>query len=166
MTTTPKTGAGGGAGTSKTSRRRQAARTVASPSPAERAAVKRGSDRRGRGISPWLAIIVLVIAVLGIAGSVKPFNDLQEVRREQAEMEAQVALLEQENAAVSSQIDLLERDSYVEALARSELNLARPGEDVYIVTGVPKSASSLAEEPTAEKPGPLERLLDSLRSLY
>lgn len=122
-------------------------------------------------MSPWLAIIVVVISALGIAGSVKPFNDLQEVRREHAEMEAQVALLEQETAAVTSQIDLLERDSYVEALARSELNLARPGEDVYIVTGVPNTASSSAEEPGAEdpgaeEPGPLERLLDSLRSLY
>lgn len=166
MAADKKRGAGGGVAADKTRRRRQTARTAAPPSPVTRASAKRGSHRRGRIMSPWLAVVLVVIVALGVYGSVKPFNDLQDVRREHAEMEAQVALLEQENAAVISQIGLLERDSYVEALARSELNLARPGEDVYIVTGAPETASPSAEDPSAEEPGPLEKLLDSLRSLY
>ncbi len=166
MTVYTKRGAGGGARRDQTRRRRQTARTVAAPRPATSTTVKRGSDRRGRSMSPLLAVVLLVIVALGIYGSVEPFKDLQDVRREHAEMEAQVALLEQENAAVISQIDLLERDSYVEALARSELNLARPGEDVFIVTGAPEATTPAAEDPSAEEPGPLEKLLDSLRSLY
>jgi len=114
---------------------------------------------------PVLAILVFVIAVGAVLASVNPYAQYRQAKREQAAMEEQVALLEQENAVVQTQIDRLKHDTYLETLARSELNLARPGEDVFIVTGgqTTTDTSAPAPEPGA---GPLEKMVDSIRSLF
>lgn len=113
-----------------------------------------------------LVIVLVAIVALGVARSVGPVDRYLEVKAERADLEAQVALLEEENTAVQSEIDSLGHDTYLEALARSELNLARPGEDVYIVTGIPTTTTdTVVEEPPAE-PGPLEKMVSSLRRLF
>jgi cell division protein FtsB len=113
-----------------------------------------------------LPIAAVIVVALGIAWSVGPFLDYRAVERERKAMEAEVALLEQENLATEEQIDQLGRDAYLESLARKELNLARPGEDVYIVT-VPETTTT--ESPSLDEgpgPGPLERALNSLLDLF
>lgn len=124
-----------------------------------------GTPRRRRGL-PILALLVCLILVAGVLASVNPYKSYRHVTSERNAIESQVALLEQENAAVRSQIDRLKHDSYLETLARSELNLARPGEDVFIVTGAETSGADTVDAPAAPEPGPLEKMLDSLRHLF
>ncbi|MHB1343134.1 MAG: FtsB family cell division protein, partial [Thermoleophilia bacterium] len=102
----------------------------------------------------------------GVARSVGPLSEFREARSERADLEAQVALLVQENEAVGSENDRLDHDTYLEALARSELNLARPGEDVFIVTGLPTTTTATTPDPVPVEPGPLEKMVSSLRRLF
>lgn len=106
------------------------------------------------------------MAAFGVVRSVQPFREYREVTRERAALEAQVALVDQENTAVRSEITRLEYDSYLESLARSELSLARPGEDVFIVTGLPTSTTDTVVEVSPVEPGPLEKMVSSLRRLF
>lgn len=124
-----------------------------------------GTPRRRRRL-PILALLVCLILVAGVLVSVNPYMSYRQVTRERNAIESQVALLEQENAAVRSQIDRLKHDSYLETLARSELNLARPGEDVFIVTGAESTGTDVVDAPAAPGPGPLEKMLGSLRHLF
>lgn len=124
-----------------------------------------GTPRRRRRLY-ILAVFVCVILVAGVLVSINPYLTYRQVTSERNAMESQVALLEQENAAVQAQIDRLKHDSYLETLARSELNLARPGEDVFIVTGTETAGTDVADAPGAPEPGPLEKMLGSLRHLF
>lgn len=130
---------------------------------------KKGGDadtpRRRRRL-PLLIGLALLIVVAGLVASIKPYLAYSDVKSEQSATESQVALLEQENAAVQEQIDRLKHDTYLETLARSELNLARPGEDVFIVTGAETTGTDAADAPAAPDPGPLEKMLSSLRRLF
>ncbi|MHB8867304.1 MAG: FtsB family cell division protein [Thermoleophilia bacterium] len=121
---------------------------------------------RPRRISPFLVAVLILITAFGVARSVGPLSEFREARSERADLEAQVALLEQENEAVRSENDRLGHDTYLEALARSELNLARPGEDVFIVTGLPTTTTPTIPEPAPVEPGPLEKMVSSLRRLF
>jgi cell division protein FtsB len=130
---------------------------------------KKGGDantpRRRRRL-PVLVGLALLIVVAGLVGSIKPYTAYRAVKSEQSAIETQVALLEQENAAIQEQIDRLKHDTYLETLARSELNLARPGEDVFIVTGGETMGTDATQAPEASDPGPLEKMLGSLRRLF
>lgn len=119
-----------------------------------------------RRVSPALAIVLVLLAAFGVIRSVEPFREYREVARERAALEAQVVLVEQENTAVRSEIAHLEHDSYLEALARSELSLARPGEDVFIVTGLPTTTTGTVVERSPVEPGPLEKMVSSLRRFF
>lgn len=121
---------------------------------------------RPRRVSPILVVVLLLLAAFGVVRSAEPFREYREVTRERAALEAQVALVEQENTAVRSEIAHLEHDSYLEALARSELSLARPGEDVFIVTGLPTTTTDTVVEQPPVEPGPLEKMVSSLRRLF
>lgn len=124
-----------------------------------------GTPRR-RGRLLILAVLVCLILVAGVLVSINPYLTYRQVTSERNAMESQVALLEQENAAVQAQIDRLKHDGYLETLARSELNLARPGEDVFIVTGAETAGTDVADAPRSSEPGPLEKMLGSLRHLF
>lgn len=124
-----------------------------------------GAHRR-HGFSPVLILLLLLIIAFGVVRSVGPLGEYREAQRERDALEAQVALLEQENASVESEIGRLEQDTYVEALARSELSVARPGEEVFIVTGLPTTTTDTAPEEVPAEPGPLEKMLSSLRRLF
>lgn len=144
-------------------RDRRGARESGGAAPAKRDS---GDTPRPRRRPYALVIVLVLIAAFGVVRSIEPFREYREVQRERADLEAQVALVEEENAAVRSEIDHLKNDSYLEALARSELNLARPGEDVFIVTGLPTTTTGTTPEETLVEPGPLEKMVSSLRRLF
>ncbi len=133
--------------------------------PADKRSGDANAPRRRRRV-PLLVGLALLIVVAGLVGSIKPYTAYHAVKSEQSAIETQVALLEQENAAIQEQIDRLKHDTYLETLARSELNLARPGEDVFIVTGGENLGTDAAEPPPPSDPGPLEKVLSSLRRLF
>lgn len=97
--------------------------------------------------------------------SVGPYRDWRDASARLSAVEQEVALLEQGNQALESQAARLEKDSYLEALARKDLNLARPGEEVFIVKGLPDTDAPAAAVPSPEA-GPLERMVGALRRLF
>jgi hypothetical protein len=96
-----------------------------------------------------------------------------------------VTALEAKKAELQSELGKLTEAGYLESLARQELAYARPGEDLYIITGsstgdattATKSVATGSEGATpgstettspgaADRPGLLERVLSALRSLF
>ena len=82
-------------------------------------------------------IIVITLAVLALFAVL--FSRGLELRKRKAELERQVAILKEEEAAAYERTDeLKERRSYmstiryIEDLAREKLKLTKPGETIYI----------------------------------
>ena len=91
--------------------------------------------------------IVLLLAAIVIANQ-GPVRELLRERAQLAAKERQVAEIEKGNEAYKAEIARLEKSSYLEALARKQLAYAKPGEDVFIVQGLPPTASLPGSEVT------------------
>jgi cell division protein FtsB len=73
-------------------------------------------------------------AIVGERGLVKTAR----ARREHLELAESIARLRQENRRLALQADRIRRDpSAIEALARGELGLIHPGEQLFIITDRP-----------------------------
>jgi cell division protein FtsL len=101
-----------------------------------------GGDRRLRLTRRGLVLALIVFALSAM--SVYPLRSyvIQQQRIDQLEakqeaLNAEVARLEQEKAR-------LQDPEYVEQLAREELQMAKPGEDTYVMSG----------QPPADRPAP------------
>ncbi len=125
------------------------------------------TKRHGRGRRRLAYVIgFLVMIPLGFFVNAGPYQDYQQVREQLRAEEEEVALLESENATYVGEIERLQKDSYVEALARRELTYSRPGEDVFIVKNLPDSRVETAERSAEDTGGPLESMVRSLEGLF
>jgi cell division protein FtsL len=79
-------------------------------------------------------IVVLTLLVASAVSLLRLQGQISEAREEQAEMERKVAQQSQVNADLRDAIDHSSDPDRQEAIARSELNLAAPGEKVIIFT--------------------------------
>ena len=77
-------------------------------------------------------IVVLTLLVASAVSLLRLQGQISEAREEQAEMERKVAQQSQVNADLRDAIDHSSDPDRQEAIARSELNLAAPGEKVII----------------------------------
>ena len=88
-------------------------------------------------------LLILTAAVLvanGIAGE-RGLVQTASVRREYRQLTEAVARLQRENRQLALQADRLRHDSAaIEELARGELGLIRPGEQLFIITDRPGAA--------------------------
>ena len=107
--------------------------------PAEEKQTPAKSKRKGRtalmSMATWTIVAVLFLAAIVLdaffsdTGILKVWQLDQEYRQEQAEVEA----IRLENASLRGQIEALEASpAAVEDLAREEMHLSKPGEDVYL----------------------------------
>ena len=80
----------------------------------------------------WLAAAVLVAIAIAY---VQPLRAYRGAKEEMAERKAQVRELERERAALSARLDVARTDAFAEREAR-KLGLVRPGERLFIVTGL------------------------------
>jgi cell division protein FtsB len=80
----------------------------------------------------WLGVVVLV--VIGVA-YIHPLRSYREGQDEVARHRADVAALERKNAALAREVARASDDEYIKREAR-RLGLVRPGERLYIVTGL------------------------------
>jgi cell division protein FtsB len=95
---------------------------------------RRSPIARRRRIFMLIVLALLVIAaVLANYGPVQSYVDAH-TRADSAR--AKVAALEAQKADLQSELGKLAEADYLESLARKDLTYARPGEDVYIVTGL------------------------------
>lgn len=83
-------------------------------------------------------IVVLAVAALANYGPLRGYVDARERLQEAA---TGLATLEQQKADLQAQLGKLMEAGYLESLAREELTYARPGEDLYIITGSDEQAS-------------------------
>lgn len=81
-----------------------------------------------------------------------------------AAKQEQVRRLEEENATARAEVERLHRSEYLEALARKERGYARPGEQVFVVKGLPLTTTTTA--PASSGPGPAQGLVQSVRDLF
>lgn len=81
-------------------------------------------------VGAFLVVWIAVMLVGGESGVLAQFR----VRDKRVEMEARVKALEQENEALRREIERLLSDPHeIERIAREELMMARPGEEVILV---------------------------------
>jgi cell division protein FtsB len=79
----------------------------------------------------FLASLILLLSVYAIIGERGVFH-LWRLRGEKAQLDEQNFRLQKENEALRQRISRLRHDdSYLEKIAREELNLVRPGEVIY-----------------------------------
>ena len=101
-----------------------------------------GAPRRRRIINALLifaAVVLLVDALVGDTGFVQRIR----ARRQVQEAEASLATLKRQNAQMREYVQRLREDpSLIEAVAREELGLIRPGELLFIVRDARPAAAS------------------------
>ena len=115
-----------------------------------------------------LALLVLVVAAC--MANASPLRGYLEARERLEAKQATVAGLEKETADLLKEVRAFQDGSRVEAQARQDLTYARPGEDVFIVDGLPSTTTttapaSLPSQPDSP-PGLLRRLFDALLGLF
>jgi cell division protein FtsB len=118
----------------------------------------------------WIFGAVFLLVILGLA-TVANYGPLQAYYDARARLEqagAAVEALATEKAALQSELGKLTEAGYLESLAREELTYARPGEDVYIITGAADEGAQPEDTPSvsADERGPLERFLSALGGLF
>jgi cell division protein FtsB len=98
---------------------------------------RRPAARRARRRSlalRWLAVVGLAAIA---AGYVHPVRAYLDARENVAHRKAEITALERQQASLERRIDSTRSSAFVEREAR-KLGLVRPGERLFIVTGVGK----------------------------
>jgi cell division protein FtsB len=115
-----------------------------------------------------LALMALALLPIALYLNLGPYQEYQKARERLGDKQQEVALVQKENANLRAEMDRLQKDTYLEALARKELAYARPGEEVFIVKGLPEATEAAAQEQAKAppEPGPLERLVEAVRQAF
>jgi cell division protein FtsB len=97
------------------------------------------SDRKPsgkpRGVRKVLTFITVALALNAVAGE-RGLLDMLRARDQQKELTASIAALKAENGLLRRQVLHLKEDpDTIEAIARRELGLMRPGEVLFVVHG-------------------------------
>lgn len=87
--------------------------------------------RRARMLIPGAAVAVIVLVVIGYA--VLPTRSWLAQRNEIGRLEGEITAMEDANAELERRAAALNTVAEVERIARAELGLVRPGEEVYAV---------------------------------
>lgn len=109
----------------------------------------------------------MIATVLLAAWSVYPVFRLQyEHQREVDSLETELDTVKARNDELRQQVDELKTPEGVEKIARETLGLAKPGEQVYVVTGGVASDTTTTVTPADGSEAPLwQRALDTLFGL-
>jgi len=83
-------------------------------------------------------LFLFLLGYLAVSFSTQ-FVRLQILRRDIAEMRAEVAELQQRNAALREELERLQSRGYVEQVAREKLGLVKPGETSIVPQGSGRS---------------------------
>ena len=101
----------------------------------------------------WLAVLLIIGTLLAVQFGRQIYANW-EIGQRAAEIAAEIALVEAENALLQQELDYLRSDAFVSAEARRLANLGRPGEQLLIIP--PGAEAPLPEELIAlQRPKPL-----------
>ncbi len=100
---------------------------------------------------PWGLLGAFLILLMGAAflTQVVPYGQIVDSKREVAEAQQHLELLEEENAVLQDDVDALYTETEIEKLAREKLGYVRPGETAYVVLDPPGT-----DDPTQGAPPP------------
>ncbi len=112
---------------------------------------QQGSDVRKRAVPVWFIVLVLLLlgfALFGDRGVLRVYK----AYLQKTELEEKIVALEKTNAELRREIDALRNDlKAIEAIARRELGMVRPDEQVYQFHS--DGRENLPEFPTEERAG-------------
>lgn len=110
---------------------------------------------------------MVIVALVLAAWWIYPTFKLQyEHQREVDTLENELDDLKERNGELRDEVDGLKTPEGVEQLARESLGLAKPGEQVYVVTGSMASETTVTAEGSGAAEPPLwQRALDALFGL-
>ena len=105
-----------------------------------------------------ILILMAIVIVLAVAtfSNYGPLQGYKDARGRLQKATAELASLEKQKADLQAHLGKLTETGYLESLAREDLTYARPGEEVYVITG-----SREAAEDDAEVDGGLLRQISS-----
>lgn len=106
----------------------------------------------------WIALVLIALLIglqiklwVGDGG----MRDLRAIRARVTEQQAENAKLKQRNDALHADVeDLKHGKDAIEARARSQLGLIKPGEVFYQVVNTPAGAASVAPSPESSSAAP------------
>jgi cell division protein FtsB len=81
----------------------------------------------------WVLAVVLLGALALTVSGILPFRQLVSQQRQIERTQDQLTALEQENQALSEDIEMLGTDAEIERIAREQYGLVMPGEVAYVV---------------------------------
>ncbi|MEA2451631.1 MAG: hypothetical protein QOG04_341 [Actinomycetota bacterium] len=84
----------------------------------------------GRG--PQIVAALLILGIVG-AMAIQPTRQLLDQRDRISSMASELQSVQQGNAELEAQIARLNNDDYIEQRARAQIGLVRPGETTYVV---------------------------------
>jgi cell division protein FtsB len=118
--------------------------------------------KRGRA-----GLVFAALALVGVlALAVFPTEALLAQRRERRQLDAQVAALAAQNAALQDRTAQLNTDAEIERLAR-QYNLVKPGEEAYFILPRPGGTPAAADAPAVTPPAkPHPSLWERLKSMF
>ncbi|NLT34516.1 MAG: hypothetical protein GXX83_01270 [Gaiellales bacterium] len=149
----------------------------ATPSPTSKAKRRPARSRKGRARTRrivYVGVVALLLLIVVVANK-GPVTNYLEAREALAGEREQVAQLQVELEALQGQVNGASDPSRLEVQARQDLSYVRPGEEMFIVDGLPGEEEgtpgvSLQNDAGADGPaddaGPLERLVAFLCRLF
>jgi cell division protein FtsB len=81
----------------------------------------------------WVLALVLLGALALTVSGILPFRQLITQQNQVERTEVQLAAMQEQNRALSEDIEMLDTDAEIERLAREQFGLVRPGEVAYVV---------------------------------
>lgn len=81
----------------------------------------------------WVLALVLLGALALTVSGILPFRQLITQQAQVDRTEVQLAAIQEQNRALSEDIEMLDSDAEIERLAREQFGLVRPGEVAYVV---------------------------------
>jgi len=101
----------------------------------------------------WLAVLLIVGVLLAVQFGRQIYANW-EIGQRAAQMQAEIAQVESENALLQQELEYLRSDAYISAEARRLANLGQPGEQLMIIP--PGAEAPLPEEiAKLQEPKPL-----------
>jgi cell division protein FtsB len=98
---------------------------------------------RRRLLLLFMVVVLVGVALLANYGPLQAYRDAR-ARLDQAA--TAVSTLGQEKTQLQSELGRLSETGYLESLAREELTYTRPGEQLYIVTGLDEATGTSASD--------------------
>ena len=101
--------------------------------------------------SKLLAVGLIVLLVLVVTATAKEKKSQQKTKDNINTLEQEIAELKGQNSNLSSLIEYLRSDGFVDREAREKLNMQKPGEKVVLVSEARKNSGQVAGAVTIEE---------------